>query len=80
METWPHHIDRFYRQYDKAFAKEPLFREDLIDRIHKRVQASLHSSTTTSIKDVESGELAEFGVSNKSISDKDIALERELIR
>ena len=25
MGTWPHQIDRFDRQYDKAFAKDPLF-------------------------------------------------------
>ena len=61
IETWPHHIDRFERKYDKAFAKDPLFRADLIDRIHKSVQVSLHSCNTTSIKDVESGALAEFG-------------------
>ena len=29
--TWLHHIDRFERQYDKAFAKDPLFGVDLMD-------------------------------------------------
>ena len=35
METWPCHIDRFERQYEKAFAKESLFWADLMYRIHK---------------------------------------------
>ena len=34
MASWPRHIDRFERQYDKAFARYPLFGADLIDRIH----------------------------------------------
>ena len=55
------HIDRFERQYDKAFAKDPLFRADLMDRIHKHVQVLLPSCNTTPIKDVDSGALAEFG-------------------
>ena len=32
-----------------------------MDRIHKRVQVFLHSCDTTFIKNVESGNLAEFG-------------------
>ena len=60
MATWPYHIDLFERQYDKAFAKDPLFGADLIDRIHKRVQVFLQSCSTTSIKDVELGAPAEI--------------------
>ena len=60
MASWPRHIDRFKRQYDKAFARDPLFGEDLMDRIHKRVQVFLHSSNTTAIEEVKSGALEEF--------------------
>ena len=42
MALWPRHIDRFERQYDKAFARDPLFGADLMDKIHKRVQVFLH--------------------------------------
>ena len=42
MGTWPSHIDRFKRQYDKAFAKDPLLGADLMDHIHKSVQVFLH--------------------------------------
>ena len=49
MALWPRHIDRFGRQYDKAFARGPLFGADLMDRIHKRVQVFLHSCNTTAI-------------------------------
>ena len=31
MESWPRHIERFERQYDKAFARGPLFGADLMD-------------------------------------------------
>ena len=61
MASWPRHIDRFEKQYDKAFARDPLFGADLMDKIHKRVQVFLHSCNTTSIEEVESGALAEFG-------------------
>ena len=61
MGTWPHHIDRFERQYDKAFARDPLFGAYLMDRVHKRVRVFLHSCNTTAIEDVELGALAEFG-------------------
>ena len=47
--TWPRHIDRFKRQHDKAFARDPLFGEDLMDHIHKHVQVFLHSCNTTTI-------------------------------
>ena len=60
MVTWPCHIDRFKRQYDKAFAKNPIFGVHLMDQIHKRVQVFLHSCNTTYIEDVESRALAEF--------------------
>ena len=46
---------------------EPLFGDELIDRIHKRVQVFLHSCNTTSIKDVELGALAEFGEIQKNV-------------
>ena len=61
MGTWPRHIDRFERQYNKAFARDPLSGADLINRIHKRVQVFLHYRKTTVIEDVELGALAEFG-------------------
>ena len=66
MGTWPRHIDRFNRQYDKAFARDTLFGTYFMDRIHKRVQVFLHSCNTNAIEDVESGSLAEFGgIQNK---------------
>ena len=49
MALWPRHIARFRRQYDKAFARDPLFGANLMDRIHKRVQVFLHSCNTTAI-------------------------------
>ena len=60
MASWPRHIDRFERQYDKAFARNPLFGADLMDRIHKCVQVFLHSCNKTDIEEVESGALEEF--------------------
>ena len=60
MASWPRHIDRFERQYEKAFSRDPLFGADLMDRIHKRVQVFLHSCNTKEIEDVESGALEEF--------------------
>ena len=38
IAPWPRHIGRLKRQYDKDFARDPLFGADLMDRIHKRVQ------------------------------------------
>ena len=67
MGTWPCHIDCFERKYNRAFAMDPLFREDLMDRIHKRVHVFLHSCNTTAIEDVESGALAEFGGLQKKV-------------
>ena len=67
MATWPRRIDLFERQYDKYFSKDPLFGEDLLDRIHNHVQVLLHSCKNTSIKDVELGSLAEFGNFQKKI-------------
>ena len=58
MGTWPRHIDRFERKYDKGFVKDPLFVVDLMDRINKRVQLFLCSCNMTAIEDVESGDLA----------------------
>ena len=64
--TWPLHIDRFERQYGKAFARDPLFGDNLMDWIHKIVQVLLHSLNTTEIEEVESWALAEFrGLQNK---------------
>ena len=60
MALWPHHIDRFKRQYDKDFARDPLFGADLLDQIQKRVQVFLHSCNTTTIEEVELGALGEF--------------------
>ena len=67
METWPHRIDRFERQYDKAFVKDPLFGSYLMDRIHICVQVFLHSCNTTDIEEVQSGALAEFGSLQKKV-------------
>ena len=41
--------------------KDPLFEADSVDCIHKLVQVFLHSCNTTAIKDVDLGDLAEFG-------------------
>ena len=43
MGSWPRHIDHFEWQYRKAFERDPIFREDLMDRIHERVQVFLYS-------------------------------------
>ena len=67
MGTWPHHIDRFERQYNKAFVGDPLFGVYLMDCIHKRVQVFLHSCNTNTIEDVESGALVEFGGLQKKV-------------
>ena len=67
MGSWPCYIDCSKRQYDKAFARYPLFGADLMDRIHKHVQVFLHYCKTTAIEDVESGALAEFGGLQKKV-------------
>ena len=67
MASWPHHIDHFERQYNKAFAKDLLFGADLMDIIHKHVQLFLHSCNTTAIEEVESGALEEFGGIQKRV-------------
>ena len=67
MGTWPHHIDRFERQYNKAFARYSLFRADLMDWIHKHVQVFLHSCNMNAIEDVELGALEEFWVIHKKV-------------
>ena len=67
MASWLRHIDRFRRQYDKAFARDRLFGADLMDQIHKHVQVFLHSCNTTAIKEVESGALGEFGGLQKKV-------------
>ena len=60
MASWLRHIDRFERQYDKAFTREPLSGAYMMDIIHNRVQVFLHSCNTKSIKEVEKGALEEF--------------------
>ena len=66
MASWPRHIDRFERQYNKAFSRDPTFGADLMDRIHKRVQVFLHYCNTTAIEDLELGALEEFwGLQNR---------------
>ena len=67
MGSWLRHIDRFKRKYDKAFARDPLFGADLMDRIHKCVQVFLHSCNTNEIEELESGALAEFGGLQKKV-------------
>ena len=67
MGTWPRHIDRFERQYNKAFARDPLFRADLMDCIHKLVQAFSSSCNTTAIEDVDLGAIVEFGGVHKKV-------------
>ena len=67
MGTWPRHIERFECQYDKALEKDTLFGDDLMDRVHKHVQVFLHYCNSTSIKDVESGDLTEFGGLQKKV-------------
>ena len=67
MGTWPRHIERFERQYNKAFTRNPLFVVDLMDCIHKYVQVFLHSCNTTTIEDVEFGDLEEFGGLQKKV-------------
>ena len=64
---WPRHIERFERKYDKAFARDPLFGADLMDRIHKHVQVLLNSCNTTATEKVESRALADFGGLQKKV-------------
>ena len=49
MGKWPSRIDRFERQYNKTFVRDPLFGADLMDLIHKRVQVFLHFCNMTDI-------------------------------
>ena len=67
MGSWARHIDRFERKYGKAFARDSIFGEDLMDRIHKCVHMLLHSYNTTAIKEVELGVLSEFGGIQKKV-------------
>ena len=60
MASWPRHIDRFERKYEKDFSQDPLFGAKLMDRIHKQVQVFLHFFNTTATEEVESGALEEF--------------------
>ena len=60
MSFWLRHIDHFKWQYGKNFARDTLFRADLMDWIHKRVQVFLHSCNTTAIEEVDPGALEEF--------------------
>ena len=67
MGMWMRHIDRFDRQYDKAFARYPLFGAYFMNLIHKRVQVFLHSCNMNTIEYAESGALAEFGGLQKKV-------------
>ena len=58
MDTWPCHIDRFERQYNKAFVGNPFFGADVDNRIHKQVQVFLHSCNAMSLDNVETGALS----------------------
>ena len=61
MATRPLHTYCFELQYDKAFTGNHLFRAHIVDQIHNRVQAFLHSFNMTSLCKVETGTLLEFG-------------------
>ena len=52
MATWPLHIDRLGRQYDKSFAGHRIFGADIVDWIHKQLQVFLHICNTTCLEDV----------------------------
>ena len=67
MGWWLRHIERLEQQYDKAFARDPIFVADLMYRIHKRMQVFLHSCNMTAIEEVESRALAEFGGLQKKV-------------
>ena len=58
VATWPHHIDRFEWQYEKAFAGNPFFSADLVNCIHKRVKLFLKLCNTTCLDRVETGALS----------------------
>ena len=60
MALWPRHIDRFKRQYDKAFYRDPIFGADLMYQIYKHAQVLLQSCNTTAMEEVELGALEEF--------------------
>ena len=60
MATWPHHIDNFKRQYEKAFAGNPFFGVYLVGCIHKWVKVFLHSFNMNCIYEVDKGALLEF--------------------
>ena len=67
MGTWTSHIERFEQQYDKAFARDPLFGANLMDHIQKRVRVFLQYCNNTSIEDVKLGALVEFGGLQKKL-------------
>ena len=60
MATWTRHIDRFNKQYNKAFSKYPLFGADFIDIIHKLVQVFLDYFNISEIENIELFALTEF--------------------
>ena len=66
--TWPHNINCFESQYDKAFAGHDLFRADIVDRIHMRVHVLMHSCNTMSLEDVEIVTLEEFGEIQRQVA------------
>ena len=61
MAMWLCHIDRFEWQYDMAFSGNRIFGAYLMDHIRRCVQIFLHSCNTTSMDDVDTGALSEFG-------------------
>ena len=61
MATWPHHIDRFEHQYYKYLTKNHIFVYNLLYCIQKNIQVLLHYYNMTSLDNVETVTLSEFG-------------------
>ena len=55
--TWPQHIDRFERQYNKAFAENTLFGAETIDRTNKMVLIFLQLCNKKCLDNVKMGAL-----------------------
>ena len=64
VEKRPRHIDRFDKKYDKAFTGNLLLGAGIVDRVDNRVQIFLHSCNTTSLDDIDTGTMSEFGKIN----------------
>ena len=54
-------FDRFEWKYNKYFAGNHLFGEDIVDWIHKTLHVFLHSCNMTLLDGVNIGALSEFG-------------------